>query len=1046
MKTLSIKFIICTVIILFNCSNKLHGQCHERDFFALKALYESTEGENWTNTDGWELVRDNASPPGGCDLSTMWGIELHPTSGRVRTVELRINNVGGSLPDEIGELDSLEYIRIDQSPISGPIPASIGDLEKLNFIYFNSSDFSGSLPASLGNLDNLTTIFLASTNLSGTIPPELFGAEKLSSLWLQGNDFTGSIPIEIGNATSLRNVRLAGNQLDGQIPQQIGHLIELTEFSAENNNLSGSIPEELGLCSKLEKIVLSSNDLSGPIPHSLFFLEELERLSLGSNQLSGSLPDSIAFNLNMRELSLHSNHLTGSLPSHMNNYPFLQRLNLSNNQLSGVVHPGIAGLSSLIDLNLGQNNLTGQLPPFWHSMVSLTTLDLADNNLTGSIPDSLGALPIVTRIYLQNNNLSGEIPESILELNQLFNLDLSRNNLSGSIPDSISRMTNLFELRLNSNKLSGEIPESLGELEILRTLTLNENQLSGCIPGALGKISTLDWLGLDNNKLEGIIPPELGDLTNLTYLNIRDNLLSGCFHPNLASLCSIADISRIGFSFDASWTDFCSDPNNAPGNCFSCISGNSEFNHPETKALENLYNNTDGDNWTNNDNWMNCDPCGYLGGDPWFGVTCDSTKLKILSVRLGNNNLNGNLDSSIGGLKHASVIDLKQNTITGAIPAGVNGLINIDTLDLSSNIMQGEYPKELGDLTHASYINLDNTIRNTISCFHPNLLHVCSAINTDQANWLGFCNSQKNVCTDCNVIDYFWTGGVSTAWENGANWDTGCVPNKEKIVHIAANDLAEITSPNMTAKMVHIDLGGALSILESNDLTLLNADSAIINKGQFYVNGGLDIFLIDSIGIYNEGTMIFDSEGSVSIDGGKIGMYNKGMFYNDADVLISDQESIGCLQSGDVFENKLQGNITYSNTEVSSSTGIKILSFLTNEGVIDIRKAGTYGVHLSDQDTSAITGGLSPWIDNSGDIRIDSSGVIDLYLSNKVTFYGNFGQVTITNAPSLGLGVFGNSTFNMKKAASLIIQNSLGIPFSVGSGSILNVIGEVDLE
>lgn len=38
------------------------AQCHIDDWKALKALYESTFGDNWTNNFCWEIVKGNRPP------------------------------------------------------------------------------------------------------------------------------------------------------------------------------------------------------------------------------------------------------------------------------------------------------------------------------------------------------------------------------------------------------------------------------------------------------------------------------------------------------------------------------------------------------------------------------------------------------------------------------------------------------------------------------------------------------------------------------------------------------------------------------------------------------------------------------------------------------------------------------------------------------------------------------------------------------------------------------------------------------------------------
>ena len=90
----------------------------------------------------------------------------------------------------------------------------------------------------------------------------------------------------------------------------------------------------------------------------------------------------------------------------------------------------------------------------------------------------------------------------------------------------------------------------------------------------------------------------------------------------------------------------------------------------ERNALIDLYNATDGSNWTRNDNWENCyfcihssDPC----DNNWYGVTCDSSNQHIIELGLHMNNLNGTIPASLGDLTELKRLDLDDNKLSGPI-------------------------------------------------------------------------------------------------------------------------------------------------------------------------------------------------------------------------------------------------------------------------------------------------------------------------------------------------------------------------------------------
>ena len=84
-----------------------------------------------------------------------------------------------------------------------------------------SNDLTGSIPTEIGNLTNLTNLGLYGNDLTGSIPSEIGNLTYLISLYLSSNQLTGSIPSEIGNLTNLTDLFLSSNQLTGEIPESI---------------------------------------------------------------------------------------------------------------------------------------------------------------------------------------------------------------------------------------------------------------------------------------------------------------------------------------------------------------------------------------------------------------------------------------------------------------------------------------------------------------------------------------------------------------------------------------------------------------------------------------------------------------------------------------------------------------------------------------------------------------------------------------------------------------------------------------------------------
>ena len=240
------------------------------DRAALVALYEATDGANWTSNDNWLSNRP---------IGEWYGVTTD-RSGRVTELSLEINQLSGEIPAELGNLVNLELLSLSVNQLSGEIPAALGNLSNLEFLILAENRLSGEIPAALGNLSNLEFLILAENRLSGEIPAALGNLASLGWLSLERNQLSGEIPAALGNLASLGWLSLERNQLSGEIPAALGNLTNLVELRIEFNQLSGEIPAELGNLTNLVELGLASNQLSGCVPRSLRDQLDMDHSSL----------------------------------------------------------------------------------------------------------------------------------------------------------------------------------------------------------------------------------------------------------------------------------------------------------------------------------------------------------------------------------------------------------------------------------------------------------------------------------------------------------------------------------------------------------------------------------------------------------------------------------------------------------------------------------------------------------------------------------------------------------------------------------------------
>ena len=605
---------------------------------ALIALYEATNGPNWSKRTNW---LSNAP------LDSWEGVSVN-AEGRVTGLNLVLNDLEGHLPPE------------------------------------------------LGWLTELTSLDLRFNRLYGHLPPELARLHALQRLYLGSNNFTGAIPQEFDRLAALTELDLYDNALTGPIPPGLAALTELTVLKLDRNRLAGPIPAGLGILSKLEVLVLGRSSLTGSIPPELGQLHRLRVLDLGSNNLTGSIPPELGRLSSLTYLSLGSNKLSGAIPSGLSRLSNLSDLILSVNDLTGSIPPELGQLRSLQQLQLRFNRLTGPIPPELGRMAALEILHLDHNLLTGSIPTEFGGLRSLQSLWLHENLLTGPLPATVGNLPTLVQLVTYEND--GLCIPGVATFAVLAENRPEADLCNAADKAALTTLfESTGGSDWTDSQgwlggpvlelWYGVVTDSVGRVLELD---LRNNGLAGRLPSDFGDrLVRLSVLRIGDNALSGPLPASLVALplkeFEYADTGLCVPRDEAfkTWLDGIPVRRGPVDEC-PMLS--------DRDILVRLFETTGGESWIDRKNWLTEAPLGS-----WFGVSTDAEG-RVSDLELRDNGLAGRLPPELGDLSKLNNLDLTSNSLSGPIPPELGKLANLHRISLSANRLTGSIPPQLGSL------------------------------------------------------------------------------------------------------------------------------------------------------------------------------------------------------------------------------------------------------------------------------------------------------------------------------------------------------------
>lgn len=287
--------------------------CGDKEREALTELFYGMEGSQWMHKDGWGSHTD---------ICEWYGVTCG-TDGLVRSLDLRGNNLVGTLSPSIWLLTLMEELDLSENNIKVNSFEMIGDASRLTVLKLSHNEVISL--TGIGAATELKNFHCTSCEIHGPIPDEIYNLKQLELLFLNYNHLTGELNASlIGAMVALRELYLFSNLLSGEIPPRIGHFLFIEVVSLGHNRFSGKIPETYSSMRNLR--VFSAE------------YEEADINEVGYNKDYGLFGDLLPFNgnPNLRELYLAGNGIGGTIPK-----DFLGAVE----DLSATIHVDISSVS-----------------------------------------------------------------------------------------------------------------------------------------------------------------------------------------------------------------------------------------------------------------------------------------------------------------------------------------------------------------------------------------------------------------------------------------------------------------------------------------------------------------------------------------------------------------------------------------------------------------------------------------------------------------------------------------------------------------------------
>ncbi|RCV27865.1 hypothetical protein SETIT_5G359200v2 [Setaria italica] len=216
---------------------------------------------------------------------------IPPTLGLLSNLiwlDMSANQLSGQIPVSPGlnQLVKARHFHFSENQLTGPMSESLFN-GRMNLIHaiFDNNNFTGPIPTSLGQVTSLQIIRLDHNQFSGPVPDSIGNLSNLMELSLANNLLNGAVP-DLTSLTQLDYVDLSNNNFPSSpAPGWFSTLISLNSIFMENDDLTGTIPSALFSLPNLQQVSLARNAFSGKLNMTGNISSQLRVVNLTINHI-----------------------------------------------------------------------------------------------------------------------------------------------------------------------------------------------------------------------------------------------------------------------------------------------------------------------------------------------------------------------------------------------------------------------------------------------------------------------------------------------------------------------------------------------------------------------------------------------------------------------------------------------------------------------------------------------------------------------------------------------------------------------------------------